>query len=277
MRPALLLTAFDRPEYLATVLDSWALVPELADWHVRFALEPGPATARVESLVRAFLARCGLTDAAVVVNDERLGVSRNPHRHLGALFDAGHDFVVRAEDDLVVADDVHLGGTLTEIAAGEQATARGQQAARPFVLLAQQSLFDATRAPAGQHTAWAYCHVPNGSRQNMTATIEAQVERFAPGFRARILARHTLDTAQMEEYNPNYVGGDINGGLLDISQLFTRPALRASPYRTSLRGLYLCSSATPPGGGVHGLCGYWAARRALRDVFGLAASPLYRG
>jgi phytoene dehydrogenase-like protein len=175
------------------------------------------------------------------------------------------------------AGTVHLGGTLAEIAAGERASARGQHPARPFVLLAQQSLFDATRAPAGRHTAWAYCHVPNGSRHDMTAAIEGQVERFAPGFRARILGRHTFSPAQLEDYNPNYVGGDINGGLLDISQLFTRPALRASPYRTSARGLYLCSSATPPGGGVHGLCGYYAARRALRDVFGLPAPALHQG
>ncbi|TVT41434.1 NAD(P)/FAD-dependent oxidoreductase [Hymenobacter setariae] len=174
------------------------------------------------------------------------------------------------------AGTVHLGGTLAEIAAGEQAAARGQHPERPFVLLAQQSLFDATRAPAGQHTAWAYCHVPNGSRVDSTAAIERQVERFAPGFRERILARHTFDTAQMESYNPNYVGGDINGGLLDIRQLYTRPALRASPYRTSQAGLYLCSSATPPGGGVHGMCGYHAAKRALRDVFHLPASPLYQ-
>ena len=173
------------------------------------------------------------------------------------------------------AGTVHLGNTLAEIDASERAAARGQHPARPFVLLAQQSLFDATRAPAGRHSAWAYCHVPNGSRQDMSAAIEGQVERFAPGFRERILARHTFDTAQMESYNPNYVGGDINGGLLDISQLFTRPALRASPYRTSQRGLYLCSSATPPGGGVHGMCGYYAARRALRDVFHLPAPPLY--
>jgi phytoene dehydrogenase-like protein len=173
------------------------------------------------------------------------------------------------------AGTVHLGGTLAEIAAGEQAAARGQHPARPFVLLAQQSLFDATRAPAGQHTAWAYCHVPNGSRQDMTAAIENQVERFAPGFRERILARHTFDPLQMQEHNPNYVGGDINGGVLDIGQLFTRPALRASNYRTSQRGLYLCSSATPPGGGVHGMCGYRAARLALRDVFGLEAAPLH--
>jgi phytoene dehydrogenase-like protein len=172
------------------------------------------------------------------------------------------------------AGTVHLGGTLAEIAAGEQATARGQHPERPFVLLAQQSLFDASRAPAGRHTGWAYCHVPNGSRQDMTAAIERQVERFAPGFRDRILARHTFGPAEMEAYNPNYVGGDINGGLLDIGQLFTRPALRASPYRTSQRGLYLCSSATPPGGGVHGMCGYHAARRALRDIFHLPAPPL---
>jgi phytoene dehydrogenase-like protein len=175
------------------------------------------------------------------------------------------------------AGTVHLGGTLAEIAAGEQATARGQHPARPYVLLAQQSPFDPSRAPAGRHTAWAYCHVPSGSPRDMTAAIEAQVERFAPGFRERILARHTFNPAQMEDYNPNYIGGDINGGLLDIRQLFTRPVLRASPYRTSLRGLYLCSSSTPPGGGVHGMCGYWAARRALRDVFGLAAPELYRG
>ncbi|RYY12912.1 MAG: NAD(P)/FAD-dependent oxidoreductase, partial [Cytophagaceae bacterium] len=174
------------------------------------------------------------------------------------------------------AGTVHLGGTLAEIAAGERASARGQHPEQPFVLLAQQSLFDSTRAPAGQHTAWAYCHVPNGSRVDRTAAIERQVERFAPGFRARILGRHTFDTAQLESYNPNYVGGDINGGLLNLSQLFTRPALRASPYRTSRAGLYLCSSATPPGGGVHGMCGYHAAKRALRDVFRLPAPPLYQ-
>ncbi|TGE29345.1 phytoene desaturase family protein [Hymenobacter metallicola] len=171
---------------------------------------------------------------------------------------------------------VHLGGTLEEIAVGEKAAARGAHPDKPFVLLAQQSLFDDTRAPAGKHTAWAYCHVPNGSRVDMTAAIEQQVERFAPGFRERIIGRHTFDTAQMEAYNPNYVGGDINGGLLDISQLFTRPALRASPYRTSKPGLYLCSSATPPGGGVHGMCGYHAASRALRDVFGLYPTPLFQ-
>jgi len=174
------------------------------------------------------------------------------------------------------AGTVHLGNTLEEIAAGEKNAASGQHPTKPFVLLAQQSLFDDTRAPAGKHTAWAYCHVPNGSRANMTEAIERQVERFAPGFRERIIGRHTFDTAQIEEHNPNYVGGDINGGLLNATQLYTRPALRASPYRTSKSGLYICSSATPPGGGVHGMCGYHAANRALKDVFNLKAPPLYQ-
>ena len=167
------------------------------------------------------------------------------------------------------AGTVHIGGTFEEIAAGEASTARGVQAERPFVLLAQPSVFDPTRAPHGLHTAWAYCHVPNGSMEDMTGRIERQVERMAPGFRERVLARHVYDTAQMEEYNPNYIGGDINGGVQDIRQFFTRPALRWSPYRTSSRGIYICSSSTPPGGGVHGMCGYHAARRALKDVFGM--------
>ncbi|MBJ6107954.1 NAD(P)/FAD-dependent oxidoreductase [Hymenobacter sp. BT523] len=165
------------------------------------------------------------------------------------------------------AGTVHLGNTLEEITHAEQLTWDGHHPERPFVLLAQQSLFDATRAPAGRHTAWAYCHVPHGSTRDMTQAIEQQVERFAPGFRERILARHTMGPAQMEAHNPNYVGGDINGGVLDIGQLFTRPVLRLSPYQTSAKGLYLCSSSTPPGGGVHGMCGYHAARRALADVF----------
>jgi phytoene dehydrogenase-like protein len=167
------------------------------------------------------------------------------------------------------AGTVHIGGDFEEIAASEAATARGLIAERPFVLLAQPSVFDPSRAPQGRHTAWAYCHVPNGSQEDMTERIERQVERMAPGFRERVLARHVYDTAQMEEYNPNYIGGDINGGVMDIRQLFTRPALRWSPYRTSSRGIYICSSSTPPGGGVHGMCGYHAARRALRDVFGI--------
>lgn len=165
------------------------------------------------------------------------------------------------------AGTVHLGGTFQEIAHTEQQTWQGQHLERPFVLLAQQSRFDASRVPKGRQVAWAYCHVPHGSRQDMTEAIERQVERFAPGFRERILARHVMDTAQMEAYNPNYIGGDINGGVIDLGQLFTRPALRWSPYRSSAKGLYLCSSSTPPGGGVHGMCGYHAAQRALKDLF----------
>ncbi|HET7897228.1 MAG TPA: NAD(P)/FAD-dependent oxidoreductase, partial [Flavisolibacter sp.] len=173
------------------------------------------------------------------------------------------------------AGTVHLGNTLEEIVASEQTTSKGYLPEKPFVLLAQQSLFDPSRAPEGKHTAWAYCHVPNGSTVNMTERIEKQVERFAPGFRERILARHVMNTAEMESYNPNYIGGDINGGRIDISQLFTRPALRFSPYRTSAKGLYLCSSSTPPGGGVHGMCGYHAAKRVLKDVFRQPAPALY--
>ena len=158
-----------------------------------------------------------------------------------------------------------MGGPLPEIAASERAVWRGVAPERPFVLLAQQSLFDSTRAPAGKQTVWAYCHVPNGSQENMTERIEAQIERFAPGFRDRILARHMMTAAQMEAYNPNYIGGDINGGVQDMWQQFTRPVARPNPYRTPVPGLYICSSATPPGGGVHGMCGYFAAQAALRD------------
>jgi phytoene dehydrogenase-like protein len=164
------------------------------------------------------------------------------------------------------AATVHLGGTLAEIAASERAAWDGQHAARPFVLVAQPSLFDPSRAPAGKHTAWAYCHVPNGSTVDMAGRIEAQIERFAPGFRDRVLARHVMSPAALEQHNANCVGGDINGGAQDLRQLFTRPAIRLVPYSIPVRGWYLCSSSTPPGGGVHGLCGSFAARAALRDL-----------
>jgi phytoene dehydrogenase-like protein len=141
--------------------------------------------------------------------------------------------------------------------------ATGKHPERPFVLLAQQSLFDATRAPEGKHTLWGYCHVPNGSTVDMTERIEAQIERFAPGFRERILARSVLDSAALEAGNANYVGGDINIGMQHLRQLFTRPAPRWDPYSTPDRRLYLCSAATPPGGGVHGMAGYHAAQSAL--------------
>src|SRR5579875_3527083 len=161
---------------------------------------------------------------------------------------------------------VHLGGTIEEIAVAERDAWQNRPPYRPFVLLAQPSLFDSSRAPEGRHTAWAYCHVPNGSTEDMTARIEAQVERFAPGFRQTILARHTMLPAQLEEHNANLVGGDINGGAARLDQLFLRPT--ASMYRTPVKNLFLCSASTPPGGGVHGMCGYHAARAALRDVRG---------
>lgn len=167
------------------------------------------------------------------------------------------------------AGTIHLGNTFAEIAASELQTSKGKIADKPFVLLAQQSLFDSSRAPEGKHTAWAYCHVPNGSQVDMTEIIERQVERYAPGFKQRILAKHAMNTFQIQSYNPNYIGGDINGGVIDITQLYTRPVIGLSPYRTSAKGLYICSSSTPPGGGVHGMCGYYAAKRALKDVFKL--------
>ena len=164
------------------------------------------------------------------------------------------------------AGTVHLGGTLAEIAESERAPRAGRHSERPFVLLTQPSLFDDSRAPAGKHTAWAYCHVPHGSTEDMTERIEAQVERFAPGFRKLVLARSALGPADFARRNRNIVGGDINGGAMDLGQLVFRPVRKPVPYRTPVRGLYICSSSTPPGGGVHGMCGYSAARIALRDL-----------
>jgi phytoene dehydrogenase-like protein len=177
-------------------------------------------------------------------------------------------------EDCRKAGTIHLGNTFKEIEDSEQSAWQGKHAERPFVLMAQHSMFDSSRAPAGKHTVWAYCHVPHNSSVDMTHAIEKQIERFAPGFRERILAKHIMNSVQMEEYNPNYIGGDIGGGAIDIGQLFTRPALRLSPYRTSAKGLYICSSSTPPGGGVHGMCGYHAAGRALKDIFGMQIKTL---
>jgi phytoene dehydrogenase-like protein len=167
------------------------------------------------------------------------------------------------------AATLHIGGSMKEIYQSEKMISKNSPADKPFVLFAQPGVVDASRAPEGKHTAWAYCHVPNGSTLDMTGAIEKQVERFAPGFRDCILARSVMNTHDVEAYNPNYIGGDINGGALTASQLFTRPALRLSPYRTAATGIYICSSSTPPGGGVHGICGYYAARRALKDEFGI--------
>ncbi|HYZ93958.1 MAG TPA: NAD(P)/FAD-dependent oxidoreductase [Actinomycetota bacterium] len=164
------------------------------------------------------------------------------------------------------AGTVHCGGTLEEIAAGEAAVARGEHPQRPWVIVAQQSLFDDSRAPAGKHTGWAYCHVPNGSTLDMTDVIESQMERFAPGFRDLVLARSVRTAVDIEAYNGNYVGGDIAAGQADLRQIIGRPTLRLSPYTTPHPGIYLCSSSTPPGPGVHGMSGYYAARAALRRL-----------
>ena len=161
---------------------------------------------------------------------------------------------------------VHLGGTIEEIAASEAAHEHGVVHDRPFVLFVQPTLFDGSRAPPGKHVAWAYCHVPNGWTRDVTDHIERQVERFAPGFRARILARSVLAPADLERRNANLVGGDINGGMMDLRQLVVRPVPRRNPYRTPLRGVYLCSASTPPGGGVHGMAGYHAAQAALKTL-----------
>jgi phytoene dehydrogenase-like protein len=162
------------------------------------------------------------------------------------------------------AGTVHLGGTLDEIAASERDAWSGRHAERPFVLLSQPTLFDPSRAPAGKHVVWTYCHVPHGSTMDMLPHLERQIERFAPGFRERVLARAVTTPADFERRNPNYVGGDIGAGVTDIRQFFARPTWRT--YSTPLRGVYLCSAATPPGVGVHGLCGYFAAQRALEEV-----------
>ena len=168
--------------------------------------------------------------------------------------------------DCLRAGTVHLGGTLEQIAESEEDVARSRHPRRPFVLVAQQSAFDATRAPAGMHTLWAYCHVPNGSTVDMTGPIEDQIERFAPGFRDLVRARHAMGPADLQARNANYIGGDINGGAASVRQLFARPALRPVPYATPDPRLFICSASTPPGGGVHGMCGFYAAQAALRGV-----------
>ena len=165
--------------------------------------------------------------------------------------------------DCLRAATAHVGGSFAEIAGAEDEVRRGQHPENPFVLLVQPSLFDSTRAPVGKHIVWAYCHVPNGSTFDMSERIEAQIERFAPGFRDRILFRNKMNTAAMEAENPNYVGGDISGGVRSPFNLFLMP----KPYRTPIKGVYVCSSSTPPGAGVHGMCGYYAAKKAIREMF----------
>jgi phytoene dehydrogenase-like protein len=191
------------------------------------------------------------------------------YRHGPGVFklDIAIDGVIPWRDpELLRAGTVHLGGTFEEIARSEAEIARGRHAEAPFVLLAQQSLFDRTRAPAGRNTVWAYCHVPNGSTQDMTETIVRQIERFAPGFRDTILAIDSTGPADLEAYNPNYIGGDIAGGRTDLGQLFNRPARPWAPYTTPDPRIFLCSASTPPGAGVHGMSGYHAARTAMKGL-----------
>ena len=169
-----------------------------------------------------------------------------------------------------LAGTIHLGGGIDQIATTERDVADGKVPQRPFTLVAQQSLFDQTRAPRGQHTLWAYCHVPLNCQIDMTDCMESQIEKLAPGFRDCILARHKMGADDLERSNRNLAGGDINGGAANLMQLLARPILSPTPYRTPLRGVYLCSASTPPGGGVHGMCGYHAASAAMRDIFGKA-------
>jgi phytoene dehydrogenase-like protein len=237
---------------------------------------------RVTSLAELPAHRAALFDLAprqlVALARDRFGASGAGRRYLRQLerfrygpgafkLDIALDGPIPWRDpEILRAATVHVGGTLEEIAASEAAVSDGRIPDRPFVLLAQQSLFDTSRAPEGRHTVWAYCHVPNGSTVDMTERIVSQIERFAPGFRDRILATSRWGPADFERYNANYVGGDIGAGRPDIRQFFTRPAWRPDPYRTPDPSILLCSASTPPGAGVHGLCGWYAAQSALRGV-----------
>lgn len=180
-----------------------------------------------------------------------------------------------SDPNCLEASTVHVGGSMRELAASEAAMWRGTHCERPFVMVVQQSQFDATRAPSGKHTGYAYCHVAHGSTVDRSEAIESQVERFAPGFRDRILARSRLGTAELEAGNPNYVGGAISGGSAVLSQMFSRPVARLDPYSTPHPRVFLCSASTPPGGGVHGMCGYHAAQSALRRIGRFAVAPLW--
>lgn len=168
------------------------------------------------------------------------------------------------------AGTLHLGGTFEEIAESEEAAWKGEHHEKPYVLVSQPSIFDETRAPKDKHVLWAYCHVPNGSEMDMTEIIENQIERFAPGFRDTIISKSIMNTVDMQNYNANYIGGDINGGAQFAKQLFGRPVFKWDPYKIPAEGLYICSSSTPPGGGVHGMSGYHAAQSVLKHEFGVS-------
>jgi phytoene dehydrogenase-like protein len=243
--------------------------------HLGGEIETGRAVRSIDELPRAKAILFDLTPSQLLeIGGERLpgGYRRRleKYRHGPGVFklDWALDGPIpwKAES-CARAGTVHLGGTFEEIAAAESAIWRGVHPEKPYVLVAQQSLFDEARAPSGKHTGWAYCHVPHASTRDMTAAIEDQVERFAPGFRDRVLARSRLSTRELQSYNENYVGGDITGGVTDLGQLFSRPVARLVPYATPAKGIYICSSSTPPGAGVHGMCGYFAARAVLRREF----------
>jgi phytoene dehydrogenase-like protein len=233
-----------------------------------------------------------LTDARTVLLDTspqelvRLAGGRLPRSYAKSLISyrygpgAGKvDFILSepvpwANAELARAGTVHLGGTREQVAASEKDTARGRHSDKPFVLVSQPSVFDATRAPAGRHVLWTYCHVPQGSTRDMTDVITAQLEAAGPGFSDVVVASHSMSAAEYEQYNPNYVGGDFGTGAVDVTQLLARPVLGTQPWKTPLDGVYLCSAATPPGPGVHGMAGYHAARLALREDFGLPMPAL---
>lgn len=247
-----------------------ALVSYLAS--IGGAVETGRRITSLDELPRAGAVLLDVSPAALVA----LAGDRLPSRYMRRLarFRYGPgvfkiDYALRepvpwAAEAARHAGTVHVGGSAEEIISAEAEVGAGRNPERPFILTSQPSLFDDTRAPAGRHTLWAYCHVPNGSPVDMTAAIDVQIERFAPGFSDVVLARHTMGPRVYGDYNANYVGGDIGTGGNDGLQALFRPMLRVDPYRTPADGIYLCSAATPPGGGVHGMCGYWAARSALR-------------
>jgi phytoene dehydrogenase-like protein len=236
-------------------------------------IETGNHVSSLRELPRTKLVLCDVTPRQLVTLSGDLLPNRYRRRLEGWRYGPGAFKLDYALDgpipwrapEIAQAGTVHVGGSLAEIADSERAAWEGRHAERPFVLVAQQSLFDGTRAPEGRHTAWAYCHVPNGSTLDMRDRVEAQIERFAPGFRDRILACTSRNTAELERENRNLVGGDIAGGANTIRQLLARPAPRRIPYSTPLPWLYLCSASTPPGAGVHGMCGHLAAKAALRS------------
>jgi phytoene dehydrogenase-like protein len=246
--------------------------------HLRFLGGEIATHVRVESLDQLPLARATLLDVTplqlLLIAGHKLPDSYRRrlgnYRYGPGVFKADYALsrpIPWKAEDCSRAGTVHVGGSLQDVAAAEREVAQGKPPQRPFVLVVQPSRFDSTRAPEGRHTAWAYCHVPNSSSFDMTERLENQIERFAPGFRDCILARHIMNCEKLEERNPNLVGGDISGGAMDLRQIVARPVLSPSPYRLPVPGLYLCSSSTPPGGGVHGMCGYYAAEAAIRDWF----------